>query len=128
MVKWWMVHTVQVAKSVILESILTIRPHVAVDLEGCLETECSIRGINRMAKVLIQSKKYKTTLTDDESLSPKQIFQAAKDGDAVGLKVADQVGYYLGLACAGIAVNNRSKSHINWWRYFQCRRYLIRKH
>ena len=78
-------------------------------LEGCLETECSIRGINRMAKSLIQSKKYKTTLTDDESLSPKHIFQAAKDGDAVGLKVADQVGYYLGLACAGIAVTTDPK-------------------
>lgn len=78
-------------------------------LEGCLETECSIRGINRTARELIKKGELKTVLKDDESLSPKHIFNEARNNDAVGLEVLDRVGYYLGLACASIAVTTDPK-------------------
>lgn len=78
-------------------------------LEGCLETECSIRGINRNARELIKKGNLKTVLIDDESLSPKKIFNVAKKGDPLALEVVDRVGYYLGLACAGIAVTTDPK-------------------
>lgn len=72
-------------------------------LEGCLETEISIRGINARARKIMREKKLKTTLIDDETLSPKRIFTAAKENDPVGLAVLDKTGYYLGLACANLA-------------------------
>ncbi|MDY0210523.1 MAG: ROK family protein [Acholeplasma sp.] len=81
-------------------------------LSGCLETECSIRGIIRMAREIIQSNDLPTVLRDDDSLNPRLIFNAAKKNDAVGLKVADKVGYYLAIACASIAVTTDPKAFI----------------
>ncbi|MCU0104228.1 ROK family protein [Acholeplasma vituli] len=72
-------------------------------LEGCLETETSIRSINARARKLMKLNTYKTTIVDDENLSPKRIFNAAKMGDELGLAVADKVGEYLGLTCSMLA-------------------------
>lgn len=79
-------------------------------LEGCLETECSIRGINARARKLLKLNQYKTTLVDDEKLSPKLIFNAAKAGDELGLAVADKVGEYLGLLCSMLAATTDPKT------------------
>lgn len=72
-------------------------------LKGCLETEVAIRGINARAKRLIKEKQLKTSLVDDETLSPKRIFNAAKEGDELALAVVDKVGHYLGQTCAALA-------------------------
>ncbi len=72
-------------------------------LSGCLETETSIRGINARARKLLKTNQYKTTLVDNENLSPKLIFTAANAGDELGLAVADKVGEYLGLTCSMLA-------------------------
>lgn len=79
-------------------------------LYGCLETECSIRGINGRARKLLSEKKLKSTLVDDETLSPKRIFNAAKEGDPVGLAVVDKVGQYLGQTCAALAATTDPKA------------------
>lgn len=78
-------------------------------LYGCLETEVAIRGINARARKLIAEKKLKTTLVDDETLSPKRIFTAAKEGDALALAVVDKTGEYLGQTCAALAATTDPK-------------------
>lgn len=72
-------------------------------LDGCLETECSIRGVIKNARKYLKQG-IKSSLKDDDSLTPKMIFDAAKENDPVGLKVVDETGFYLGLACSQIAV------------------------
>jgi glucokinase len=79
-------------------------------LYGCLETEVAIRGINARARKLILEKNLKTTLVDDETLSPKRIFNAAKEGDALALAVVDKVGQYLGQTCATLAATTDPKA------------------
>lgn len=81
-------------------------------LQGCLETECSIRGITKMARTLLEKGDLPSVLRNDQTLNPRVIFNEAKKGDAVGLAVADKVGYYLGIACASIAVTTDPKTFI----------------
>lgn len=81
-------------------------------LKGCLETEVAIRGVNARAKRLIKEKKLKTTLVDDETLSPKRIFNAAKEGDELALAVVDKVGHYLGQTCAALAATTDPKAFL----------------
>lgn len=72
-------------------------------LSGCFETVASIRGITRIAEEILRKKTLSTTLKKDK-LNPKTIFDAARKGDAVGLKVLEVVSDYIGQACANIAL------------------------
>ena len=67
---------------------------------GCLETVASATGIVRLAKEYYND--YKTTLNKD-TMSAKDVFDAAKAGDELGLYVLDLVGMYLGRGLASIA-------------------------
>ena len=68
-------------------------------LTGCLETVASATGIVRLAKEYYSD--YKTTLNKD-TMSAKDVFDAAKQGDELGLYVLDLVGMYLGRGLAAI--------------------------
>jgi len=70
---------------------------------GCLEQYASAVGIVRLAKFELQSTNYKTVLKNDEELSSKIIFDAAKSGDEFALKITDKVCEYLGKSMAHIA-------------------------
>lgn len=70
-------------------------------LKGCLETVASATGVVRLAKAYYPQ--FKTTLSLD-TMSCKDIFDAAKNGDALGLYVLDQVSQYLARGLATIAV------------------------
>ncbi len=69
--------------------------------KGCLEQYASANGIVRMTKkYLAANPQEKTSLTD--SCTSKDIFDAAKAGDAVALKMTDDLGKMLGKALASI--------------------------
>lgn len=70
-------------------------------LRGCLETVASATGVVRLAKEYYPQ--FKTALSLD-SMSCKDIFDAAKNGDSLGLYVAEQVAQYLARGLAAIAV------------------------
>ncbi|MEW5567506.1 ROK family glucokinase [Rossellomorea marisflavi] len=74
---------------------------------GCLETVASATGVVRVAHEKLQSSTESSVLRDLESLGSKQIFDAAREGDSLALKIVDQLAYYLGLSLAnlGNAVN-----------------------
>lgn len=69
-------------------------------LKGCLETVTSATGVVRLAKHYYD--KFKTSIPKE--MSCKDVFDAAKENDELGLFVLDMVGKYLGIALANIAV------------------------
>ncbi|MCH4032679.1 MAG: ROK family glucokinase [Lachnospiraceae bacterium] len=70
--------------------------------KGCLEQYASATGVVRMAKRYLAKTKKATVLRDDETLSAKSIFDAAKANDAAAMEVVEQFGDRLGTALAAI--------------------------
>ena len=87
--------------------------HLAVVLEdgnqcncgkkGCLETVASATGIVRETEKYLAACDEASSLRSLEKIEAKDVFDAAKAGDAVGLKMVDQLGRYIGLAAANLA-------------------------
>ncbi len=74
---------------------------------GCLETVASATGVVRVAREKLQSSTEDSVLRDLKPLGSKQVFDAARAGDSLALKIVDQLAYYLGLSLAnlGNAIN-----------------------
>lgn len=70
---------------------------------GCLETLTSATGIVRIANELLSTTATPSTLRDLETVAAKDVFDAAKAGDALSLEIVDEVGLYLGIATANLA-------------------------
>lgn len=74
---------------------------------GCLETYASATGIVRVARKMAEEfagdSKLKQMLDNGDDISAKEVFDLAKEGDILGLMVADRVCYYLGLALANLS-------------------------
>lgn len=71
--------------------------------KGCLETVASATGIVRETVKYLETTEDASSLRDIENLEAKDVFDAAKANDAVGLKMVDQLGFYLGLTAANLA-------------------------
>ena len=72
--------------------------------KGCLETVASATGIVRETLKYLNSSEEGSSLRDLEKLEAKDVFDEAKKGDVVALKMVDQLGFYLGIACANLTV------------------------
>ncbi|XJZ26217.1 ROK family glucokinase [Bacillota bacterium Lsc_1132] len=74
---------------------------------GCLETVASATGIVRLAKEALSKDeaggKLKELLNQNGAISAKDVYECARNGDAVAAKVVDEVSLHLGLALANIA-------------------------
>lgn len=70
---------------------------------GCLETVSSATGIIRMAKDAVE-RGDNTSLAQIEQISAKDVFDAAKAGDEVALRIVNRAAYYLGKSMALVAV------------------------
>ena len=70
---------------------------------GCLEQYASATGIVRLAKKRLAADETATTLRDLPEVTAKDIFDAAKAGDAVALELVETLGTILGGALASIA-------------------------
>ena len=71
--------------------------------KGCLEQYASATGIVRLAKKRLAADDTATTLRDLPEVTAKDIFDAAKAGDAVSLELVETLGTILGGALAAIA-------------------------
>jgi glucokinase len=71
--------------------------------KGCLETVSSATGIVRMAKDAVE-RGDRTSLALIETITAKDVFDAAKAGDEVALRIINRAAYYLGRAMASVAV------------------------
>ena len=68
---------------------------------GCLEQYASATAVVRMARELAAGSG--SLLKDDVDLTAKDVFEAALKGDATAIEAFKRMGYYLGLALAGLA-------------------------
>ncbi len=71
--------------------------------KGCLEQYTSANGIVRVARRALKTNRIPTCLKDDENLSAKLIFDAAKEGDEFAMGQVEEFGKVLGRALAAIA-------------------------
>ncbi len=70
---------------------------------GCLEQYASATGIVRMAKRKLAKTADETSLRKIEDYTAKDIFDEAKNGDAVALSLVDELGQILGAALSNMA-------------------------
>ena len=74
---------------------------------GCLETVASATGIVRLAKEALQSSKDEGELrsrwNEAGAVTAKDVFDAARNGDAFAQSILDRVASYLGLAIANFS-------------------------
>lgn len=73
---------------------------------GCLETVASATGIVRLANEKLQNQEkdsqLKSILLSTGKIAAKDVFDCARDGDAVSLEVVEEVAFHLGLALANL--------------------------
>ena len=67
---------------------------------GCLETVASATGVVRLAKEYLGSM---PSVLDDIEITAKAVFDAAKNGDELSLKVVNELGDYIGKAASFVA-------------------------
>lgn len=72
--------------------------------KGCLEQYASANGIARVAAKRLASTEDETVLRNLGTVTSKDIFDAAKEGDAFSLQLVDDLGRMIGKACANIAI------------------------
>ncbi|KAF6627824.1 ROK family glucokinase [Paenibacillus sp. LX16] len=69
---------------------------------GCLETVSSATGIIRMAKDAVE-RGDRTSLALEDKIAAKEVFDAAKAGDEVALRIVNRAAFYLGKSMAAVA-------------------------
>lgn len=72
-------------------------------MSGCLETVSSATGIVRMAKDAVE-RRDNTTLTSVQKITAKDVFDAAKAGDEVAMRIVNRAAFYLGKSMSLLAV------------------------
>ena len=63
---------------------------------GCLEAYCSAIGVARTAREWLEMSTEPSLLRDCENVTSKDVYDAAKEGDALALKIFDYTGTLLG--------------------------------
>ena len=71
---------------------------------GCLEQYASATGVVRIAKKLLAASKEESSLRALETVTAKDVFDAAKAGDSLAVKAVEVLGKYLGLVVANVAL------------------------
>lgn len=70
---------------------------------GCLEQVASATGIVKEAKRFLEAEDTPSVLRDNPDFSCKDVFDAAKKGDAIAKKTTERLGEYLGITLGHIA-------------------------
>ena len=71
---------------------------------GCLEQYASATGVVRIAKKLLAASKEESSLRTLETVTSKDVFDAAKAGDHLAVEAVEVLGKYLGLVVANVAL------------------------
>ncbi|WP_046216271.1 ROK family glucokinase [Paenibacillus wulumuqiensis] len=70
---------------------------------GCLETVSSATGIIRMAMEAVERGDVTSLSTIRDKITAKDIFDAAKAGDEVSIRIVNRAAFYLGKSMASVA-------------------------
>lgn len=68
--------------------------------QGCLEAYCSAIGLAKTAREWLEMSSEPSVLRDVEKITSKDVYDAAKEGDALALRVFDYTATILGRSCA----------------------------
>ena len=71
---------------------------------GCLEQYASATGVVRIAKKILAASKEESSLRTLETVTAKDVFDAAKAGDHLAVEAVEVLGKYLGLVVANVAL------------------------
>ena len=71
---------------------------------GCLEQYASATGVVRIANKLLAARKEESSLRTLETVTAKDVFDAAKAGDHLAVEAVEVLGKYLGLVVANVAL------------------------
>lgn len=71
---------------------------------GCLEQYASATGVVRIAKKLLAASREESSLRTLETVTAKDVFDAAKAGDHLAVEAVEVLGKYLGLVVANVAL------------------------
>ena len=71
---------------------------------GCLEQYASATGVVRIAKKLLAASKEESSLRTLETVTAKDVFDAAKTGGHLAVEAVEVLGKYLGLVVANVAL------------------------
>ena len=71
---------------------------------GCLEQYASATGVVRIAKKHLAASKEESSLRTLETVTAKDVFDAAKAGDHLAVEAVEVLGKYLGLVVANVAL------------------------
>ena len=71
---------------------------------GCLEQYASATGVVRISKKLLAASKEESSLRTLETVTAKDVFDAAKAGDHLAVEAVEVLGKYLGLVVANVAL------------------------
>ena len=71
---------------------------------GCLEQYASATGVVRIAKKLLAASKEESSLRALETVTAKDVFDAAKAGDHLAVEAVEVLGKYLGLVVTNVAL------------------------
>ena len=67
---------------------------------GCLEAYCSAIGVARTAREWLESSNEPSLLRDVENVTSKDVYEAAKQGDALAIRIFNYTGSLLGRSVA----------------------------
>lgn len=71
--------------------------------KGCLEQVASATGIVKEAKKILAASEEPSVLRSLETITAKDVFDAAKEGDKLAAAVTEKLGEYLGIALSHVA-------------------------
>lgn len=74
--------------------------HCSCGKDGCLEAYCSAIGVAKTAREALALTEEPSLLRGVENISSKDVYEAAKKGDALSRKVLESTGRMLGRSCA----------------------------
>jgi len=92
---------------------------------GCLETYCSAIGIVRTAKEMLETRSDASILRDIADMSSKDIFDAAKKGDALAKEVFDVTGTILGRSFADFVAFSAPEAIVLFGGLARAKEYLL---
>ena len=74
--------------------------HCNCGRNGCLETYCSAIGVARTAREWLDMSSEPSSLRSLDNITSKDVYEAAKEGDALAIKIFEYTGTLLGQAFA----------------------------
>lgn len=92
---------------------------------GCLETYCSATGVARTAREWLEMSDEPSSLRGMDEITSKDVFAAAKDGDALALRIFDFTGKILGRSFADFVAFSAPEAIVLFGGLARAKEFLI---